>query len=235
MHYCKIKGVFVTLMVLVAALQLTGCANQQSWVYRPNGYENNSAPVQKTAVVLPFNDERKNDNSNMFMMYLIPLVPFGPQSLEVPEGVPMHITSGLWVNYKPTEDFPKALAEELTNAKMFKETYFDFKQGNADVAIKGKIISTKYNGKIISYGLSAYGIVLWFIGFPATYVTNELSVQLDAVDLKTNTVLMSKAYTATPYETTGWIYLLPSDFKYSSMLQEIYKQFVDDVKKIPSL
>ena len=59
-------------------------------------------------------------------MYLIPLMPFGWQTLDVPEGQQMHIFSGMWTNYKPSEDYPKALAEELTNANIFDEAYFDF-------------------------------------------------------------------------------------------------------------
>jgi hypothetical protein len=91
------------------------------------------------------------------MLYLIPLFPFGWQDFKVPEGSQTHMTSGLWINYKPTEDFAKALATELQNARVFQEAYFDFGRGNADIIVHGKILGTQYSGKAISYGLSAFG------------------------------------------------------------------------------
>jgi len=63
------------------------------------------------AVVLPFEDLRTNENNNYWAMYMIPLMPFGWSNYSAPEGAQMHMNSGLWVNYKPTEDYPKALAQ----------------------------------------------------------------------------------------------------------------------------
>ncbi|NOY69335.1 MAG: hypothetical protein GXP53_07575, partial [Deltaproteobacteria bacterium] len=48
----------------------------------------------------------------------------------------------------------------------------------ASYFISGSILSTQYKGKLFSYGLSVYGPVLWFIGFPATTIQNELSVEM---------------------------------------------------------
>ena len=199
-------------------------------MYRPNTYPDSRARGSKTAVVLPFKDTRENINKNRILVYMIPGIPgFGWANYDVPEGQAMHMNSGLWVNYKPSEDYAKALAQELEEAKVFKEAYFDFKKGDSDYVIKGTILSTKYKGTLISYGLSVYGPLLWLVGFPAGTVSNELSLALSCVDAKTDDVLSTKTYTAPKYGKTSWIYVLPNDFNYPTMLRDLYKTFVEDL------
>jgi len=106
--------------ILVLAL-VYGCATQHAWVYAPTLQRLPGRARPERAVVLPFRDARQNVNSNRLALYLIPLFPFGWADFEVPEGMQGHVTSGLWTNYKPTEDYPKALAEELQNAGLFRE------------------------------------------------------------------------------------------------------------------
>lgn len=218
------------LMVLVSAT-FVGCASQKAWVYTPNNYSQASTDSNKTAVVLPFFDSRKNINNNRILLYMIPLMPFGWADYDAPEGAQMHMNSGLWTNYRPTEDFAKALAQEIKYAGIFEEAYFDFKKGDSNVIFQGEILSTQYNGKIISYGLSVYGPLLWFVGFPASTVSNELSVKLSCLDSKTNQTLFSKTYSAPEYSKVSWIYALDNDFNYPSMLKGIYKDFVDELMK----
>ncbi len=215
----------------------TGCATQKSWVYRSGSYADRpSVPMQKSVAVLPFDDGRENANKNRLAIYLIPLIPaFGWADFSVPEGSQMHVTSGLWVNYKPTEDFPKALAQEFTAAGLFREAYFDFKKGESDLVVRGRIVSTRYKGTIISYGLSAYGPLLWFVGFPSGTVYNDLSVELSCLDSKTGATLFTKSYTAEPYSKVAWIYVMPDDFNYPVMLGDVYRQFIQDLRRaLPS-
>lgn len=227
------------IFLLFGPLFVSGCATQKAWIYSPNDYNDYyDKPVNicKTAVVLPFQDSRENINKNRVMMYLIPLMPFGWQTLQAPEGIQMHIFSGMWTNYKPTEDFAKALAEEIKSANIFREAYFDFKSGCSDIHIQGKILTTEYRGKLISYGLSAYGPLLWLVGFPAGTVSNELVVELSLINSKSNEVIFSNTYTAPTYSKVGWIYVMPNGFNYPSMLKGIYKTFVEDIKThIPTL
>lgn len=225
----KRLSVVIPLMMVTI---VTGCASQKAWVYQPNTYSSTQSGSTKTAAVLPFDDARKNENKNCIAMYLIPLMPYGWADFNTPEGVQMHITSGMWLNYKPTEDYAKALAEESRKAGVFKEAYFDYRKGNSDYFIQGKIVNTKYEGKIFSYGFSAYGPLLWFFGLPAAHTENELTIELSCVDSKTDKVVFSKSYQATPRSNVSFIYTMKNDFNYSEMLAEVYKQFFRDIKPV---
>lgn len=217
-------------LLFVVLLFSSGCATQKSWVYSSNSYSEPASTINKSVAVLPFQDNRPNINSNYVAMYMIPIMPFGWQTLDVPEGQQMHIYSGMWVNYKPTEDYPKALAEELNSSKLFKEAFFDFKKGDSDFTVKGEILTTRYSGKIITYCLSVYGPMLWFVGFPSGTVTNELSIVLSLIDNQSNDVILSSTYTAPEYSKVGWLYVIPHDFNYPAMLKGLYKQFIEDVR-----
>lgn len=226
------KKSFVSIVgIVILSVFFGGCASQKAWVYKPNNYSQPPNISDKTAVILPFVDTRDNINKNRIALYLIPLMPFGWADYNVPEGQQMHINSGIWINYKPTEDFAKALAQELRNTNLFKDAFFDFKKGNTDIMIKGEIISTKYNGKIITYGLSACGPLLWFIGFPAGTVSNELSIRLTCLDTKSNQTLFSKTYSAPRHSKVSWIYALKNDFNYPSMLRDIYADFISEFRE----
>jgi hypothetical protein len=221
---------FKCALVCLAVALCSGCANQKAWVYRSNTYPAATASTNKKVAVLPFEDARENKNQNYWGVYLIPLAPYGSQNFDAPEGESTHIASGMWLNFKPTEDFPKALAEDLRNTHLFADAFFDYRQDSGDYVVKGKIISTKYVGRLISYGLSVYGPDLWLIGFPACWTRNDLSLELSLVDSKNDKVLFSKTYTATPRQGCAWIYDLKNDFNYSEMLAELNKQFCTEIQ-----
>lgn len=219
---------------MILLITLCSCQNTKGWVYRTNDYDNlnSSSNLQKaTVAVLPFSDKRLNENHNNYAMYMIPLFPFGYQDLNSPETVQMHANSGMWLNYNPKEDFAKAAAEELNSTKIFKEAFFSTSHRDSDYYLSGEIVSTDYNAKLFSYGLSVYGPLLWYIGLPATHVANDLKVKLSLVNSKTKKVVFAKNYMSDHYSKTGWIYSLPNDFRYPEMLAEVYKQFVKDLSK----
>ncbi|HNT34914.1 MAG TPA: hypothetical protein PKH07_07950 [bacterium] len=220
---------FILPVLLVALLSVVGCANQKSWVYSPNSYGAPTLQRDQRVAVLPFTDERPNTNKNMILMYLLPIPAHGWVTYDVPEGAAMHVNSSLWVNYKPTEDYPKALAEELSRSGIFEEAFFDYKKGTSDLYVKGTILNTRYNATMISYGLSVYGPLLWIVGLPVGTVHNDLSLQMTCADSTTNEVLFTKVYSAPHYRKMSWLYKLADEFNYPVMLQGIYKDFMGDL------
>jgi hypothetical protein len=223
-----IQSAFVCLVLALAS----GCASQKTWVYRSNTYPPPASCTGKKIAVLAYEDGRENKNNNLWGMYLIPVMPFGWQNYDSPEGVQMHMNSGMWINYKPTEDYPKALAEDLKKTGLFSDAFFDYRRESGDYAVKGKILNTRYNGYLISYGLSVYCPYLWLVGFPCTTTRNDLSVEISLVDSKTDRPLFSKTYTAEPRKGVSWIYVMKNDFNYAEMLAELNKQFCTDIQPV---
>lgn len=221
------KKLFLCL-VLFYVFFLSGCANQRAWTYKAEPQVQMTPILNKSVAVPPLSDQRENTNNNMAGMYLIPLMPFGWQDLNTPEGVQMHTNSGLWI-FRPNEDFAKAIAEELSNTSMFKEVFFTHRPSDAELTLKGKILSTKYDGKMITYGLSVYGPLLWLIGLPASYVSNDLSLQLELVETKTNAVLWQQSYQKNS-DTVSIIYGMQPDFMYDSLLKDIMKEAIPSIK-----
>lgn len=224
--FCQLAFLGVTLAVTA------GCNTQKTWVYRANSYPPAVANTEKKIAVLPFEDDRTNINRDMTGIGYVPLVPYGWAHLNAPEGSSMHLTSSLWLNYKPTEDFPKALADDLRNTGVFSDSFFAYQRDGSDYAVEGKILNTKYDGYLITYGLSIYGAYLWIFGFPATVTHNELALKLNLVNSRTDQTLFSKVYTATPRKNTSWLYDIKSDFNYADMMAEVNLQFCHDIEPI---
>lgn len=140
----------------------------------------------------------------------------------------MHLNSGLWI-FEPSVDLAKSIAEELNNSSIFKEAFFTNRETNGELAMRGKIISTKYDSYIFSYGMSIYGPLLWLFLFPEDSVSNDLSLQLQLVDLKTQEVLWEQTYKKEDSHVSI-IYALQPDFMYDTFLKDIMKEAIPSIK-----
>ncbi|WDN88038.1 hypothetical protein BuS5_01006 [Desulfosarcina sp. BuS5] len=154
--HCSKRMVYYHL-VCICILLATGCASQKIWTYGIEPESISPVIIDKSVAIPPFSDQRLNENNNMFAMYLIPLMPFGWQTYNTPEGAQRHMNSGIWF-WKPNEDIAKAAAEELNASHIFKEAFFTFRESDAPLILKGTVKSTKYNGKLFSYGLSVFQV-----------------------------------------------------------------------------
>ncbi len=210
-------------LLLVAAL--TGCASSRSWSYTPEPRGAAIDPLANVSViVLPFEDRRLNENSNFIMIYLIPLVPFGWATYHTPEGVQMHVNSGLW-QFRPADDFARAVAQELENARIFRETFVGNRASDADYVLLGEIASTKYEGRLISYGLSAYGPLLWFFGFPSSTTSNELTLTLKLAKTPSTPAIWTHTIRGEA-SAVSWIYAIQPDFTYDQLLKQELREAI---------
>jgi len=173
--------------------------------------------LAKSVVVLPTEDLRINENSNLYALYLIPLMPFGWMTYDTPEGPDRHLTSGQWI-FRPSEDIAKAIAQDLQNLGMFKETFFGYRPSDGDLVLRSQLHSTRYNAKVLSYGLSIEGPLLWFIGFPAGTYSNELRLEMRLEDQKTGKLVWSGGVTELEGSAV-WLYAMGADFHYDTLLK----------------
>jgi len=173
---------FRSIFVCGLALAFAGCGTTGKFVYPANMSTlfrvGEDRALDKTVAVLPFDDYRADDNSSWFAMYLLPLCPFGWGDYERPDAAFMFPTI---VSYDmtPSEDLGKAAAVSLRQSRIFKDAFFTMggEKERGDFIFTGRIKELRYRGKMITYGLSVYGPVLWVIGFPAATSEDVMSIE----------------------------------------------------------
>jgi hypothetical protein len=152
---------------LVLILTVVGCGTAK-WTYPPNEatrYTAADGHPQKVAVKMG-SDRRSSENSNMFAMYLIPLVPWGWMEYDRPEAARKYNTvTGFDMDM--SKDPALAVAEEFKRSGLFPQVYFTY-GGDTDGSWICEVTPVKfaYNGRVYSYGLSVVAPLLWFIGLP---------------------------------------------------------------------
>ena len=217
----------LTLSIFVALI-FSGCATQRVWSYKANPYVKTEPLVNKSVAVPPLADNRKNENTNLVGLMYIPIMPYGWMDLNTPEGGQIHLNSGMWL-FKPPEDLAKAVAEEINNSGIFKEAFFTNRASEGELILKGNLLSTFYNGKLISYCISFAGVYLWFIGFPAGTYENDLEISFELVEGSTGKVLWNGTYKK-DFSKTFWIYAPGADFRYDELLKDIMKDAIQSIR-----
>lgn len=206
------RVVAVLLVCLLSAL--TGCASRAAFVYRPSA---TVATGMKTlplkVAVTSFDDLRQQDNTNSVLLYLIPIVPFGSIAYDRPDAANGFLFHAAY-NFRPSEDYAKAVVEELKQNSYFDEVFYTQRQHepNVDLIVTGKINETRYDGKIFSYGLSVYGPNLWLLGLPAGTTHNAVNLSLEMKRATDNVVVWSHEVKGEWDKTVGLYYNWAADF-----------------------
>lgn len=173
---------------------LAGCGTTGKFVYPADmsqlfRYEGKDAAKDKVVAVIPFEDHRLAENSNMYPMYLIPLMPFGWADYQRPDAANMFLSVAAY-DATPAEDLAKAAAVSLRQAGLFRDVFFTSGEGKdrADLVISGQIREMRYRSKMFTYCLSVYGPLFWIFGAPAGTSENRLAVDLVMTDKGGRTV-----------------------------------------------
>lgn len=174
----RIARWFVAVAVLTI-LAAPGCQTRRTWNYKADVQRGGHYILDRSVVVLRFQDSRPNKNEDRLQLYNIPLLPYGWANYETPEGALNHVSSGrgAWT-FRPVDDITRAVADEVRGGGIFREVFEGNRTSEGDLALRGEIISTRYGGKFYSYGLGPYGPLLWLAGIPAGGVENDLEVRL---------------------------------------------------------
>ena len=219
------KKICFTIIVLMA---LSGCASVQGWKYTAEPKIYKKQDLNLTIAVPSLRDERINEN-NAFKasgwLALIPLVPYSTQSeFNVPEASP-------FLNFKPTEDFSKAITEELQNSSIFKEVYYSDRTKDADLILSGTLKESHIKKSWTFYGLSLPGDLLWLFGAPTGWVNNDIVIEYKLMD-QNYKIYFEKTYTAN-VEFYNRYWTNPHEiFRFESTLKKISLELVDDIKAI---
>lgn len=190
--------------------------------YTSNNYKDlviNGTFLDKTVSVAHFKDRRAGADSDATLLWMmVPLMPYG------------------WIEKRHAGIFcDQSLVKELEISRIFKKVLYNATE-EVDYIIQGRILSSLWLQRWLSYGLGMFN-VLPIIGAPQIAITADLSLKLDLIDAKTNTVVFSKNYNAEQYSHIIWLYTLFAQttndfFPYPDMLPGLYKQFIEDIAKI---
>lgn len=171
----------------VSVILLAGCGTTAKFVYpaqMSSLVQIDSSPASsRKLAVLPFDDYRSDENSCMFPLYLLPLMPFGWGTYDRPDAANFYLSIASY-DITPSEDLAKAAAVSFRHSNLFKDTFFTMggEKDNADFVLRGRIKEMKYHGKMFTYGLSVYGPIFWIIGAPAGMSENRLALELTLSD-----------------------------------------------------
>ena len=145
----------IAVLFVLFVFFLSGCASRAAFNYKTGDIVNANIKLPLKVAVLPFDDKRGEDNMNALLLYLIPLMPFGPLEYDRPETASMFMTHPGY-NFRPSEDIAKAAVAELKQNRFFDEVFFSNreKEPGIDMIMTGEIHETRYKGKMITYGLS---------------------------------------------------------------------------------
>ena len=227
------KKIAHTISILCLAL-VTGCGTTGKFVYPAKMTTlfrvGEDRMTDKIVAVLPFDDYRSDDNSSWYLMYLIPFSPFGWGDYERPDAASM-FPSILTYDMTPTEDLGKATAVSLRQSRMFKDSFFTMggEKDKADFIWHGQIKEMRYRGKMITYGLSVYGPLLWTIGFPASTSENVLSIEFQLKN-KHGKVLWEYATERSDWIVQWLYYRMGHDCKaFASIYQNVMNDALSDL------
>jgi hypothetical protein len=170
----------ITIPLLVVLATSAGCSSRAAFYYTPGVPVTTSAPPLPLRVaVLPFEDLRGDRNTDAALLYLIPLMPFSWINYDRPDGANGFLFHDSY-NFRPPEDLAHAAVTELQQDKFFEEVFFTERahEPNVDLVLTGQIDEARYDAKVISYGLSVEGPLLWLFGFPAGTTHNGLRLTI---------------------------------------------------------
>jgi len=153
-------------------------------------------------------------------LYLIPLMPYGFVSYERPDAARTFNTIAEY-EFQVDEDLAKAAVRSLDQSGLFKRVYFTFggETREADYLFEGVARRTHYDGKLITYGLSVYGPLLWFLGLPAGTSGNDVELTFRLLDRDLNEV-WSHSYEGRESITQGLYYNFGNDVLNFATLME---------------
>jgi len=209
------------LVVVAFALVLSGCVSNAGWQYEPSPAQVSPTRAPVSIGVLQYQDQRAAENSTHFWLCLIPLVPYCTADYHRLESANGFVTAGTY-NFRPSEDFAKATADELRQTGLFRDVFVTDRATDpgAQLLLRGTIVSTDWNGSRYSYLVGPYTGVFYLLGLPVGSVQDTLKLKLELVDPATSQVLWSQAIDQDYAKTEGLYYNFGEDFGYPAMFRE---------------
>ncbi|MCP4176920.1 MAG: hypothetical protein GY756_04065 [bacterium] len=199
----------ITLLMLgIFSLLMVGCVGTFDYTASPNMVKAKKQ-TNYSVVVKDFKDVRPlyGSSAGYWIAYL-PLMPYGTTVYNRPEKGKMYLGS-VHFQFVPTRDLAKASFVSLKESKLFNSVLYATGPNigkDTTFTFTGDILSTYHNQKALTYCLSVFGSLFWFVGAPAGITINELEVNFMLINNKTNKIVWS--YLAKNKDVSAeWLYV----------------------------
>jgi hypothetical protein len=187
-----------------------GCAT--SCVYTPDKPVSSdpvTLPLPLKVAVRPFEDLRGNKIVDHGLLFLVPFIPYGTKTVDRPE------RAGTFPGFvfHPAEDFPQAIVLELQQNRLFQEVVYEAGAANSndDLIVTGRVITTRYVHKKLSYGLSLFyaaggNQIIGLAGLPMDIYEYTLALSMEMRRTSDNTIVWSYATEGSRSQVAGAYY-----------------------------
>jgi hypothetical protein len=224
-------------VVLITAFSVSGCLGSREWTYPPPPDKaflgiKAAQPVSGTVVVLPLVDQRGKEVKEEYWRVAIPLVPSGATAYDRPEDV-KDAEQIDEVQFTPSEDFARALADEIREAKIFSSVAYagNVAPPSSEYVLEGRLRSTRWERSITTYLFGPLGTIFWMLGLPMgqTDISVEMDLQLKAT-ADPSKVLWSFSMEYKGWDLDGIYYGLANEVNsYPTALQEALRPAITDL------
>ncbi|WP_243397189.1 hypothetical protein [Leptospira kmetyi] len=162
---------FLNLFILIA---FASCITFPSTFYKPDEEKPNKSVVSKKMIIKIFDDHREKGNENRGGLGLVPFFPYGENSRNIPEDTQFGLSTP--IKYYLAD----SLKQELNSRYRFSK--LNIIDGPIDASdhfqIEGEINKYKCSEYIYFYGLSFFGVALWYLGLPISQYECEADLTI---------------------------------------------------------
>jgi|GEM_PF-862837 hypothetical protein len=238
------KSLLMLAAVAITALTVTGCKSPGIFATSFNDGKKDmvvldSAPIFPISLaVSEFKDLREGDNSAGPMFWsLCPLMPFGWTDYSRPENGSAMMNIGNY-QYNLLSELTRAAAVSFNTSHLFSNAYYagqsvdELKSG---LILSGEVYATRFDGKLISYGVSVAAPALWVVGFPATHLTSILNIKLTISHRSTGKVVWERQFQV---EDSSWRWAYGRSSEeigiYNKLLRQELNKAIPEIEKLLS-
>lgn len=134
--------------------------------------------------------------------------------------------------FQPKDDIARALADEISNRRIFSKAEFAQNEIHADLILRGRLTSTRIESTSYQYGLTILGpALLMYVGAPIGKAHVTLAVDLELEEPQTKVVLWKRDYKGEREFYMGLYYGPKGEAIFDSMLKELMPQILSDLER----
>ncbi|TGL19785.1 hypothetical protein EHQ47_16950 [Leptospira bourretii] len=210
--------------IILLTLAFESCRTIPIYKYEIEDSKNKVNLSNKSLKILFLDDARVGVNIDNSILSLIPLFIYGKKELHFPEYDEISVNSPL--KYFIADILEKEIGSKFSLKKIL---ITDDKSIPTDFTIQGVLQKSFCERRFYTYGLSLYGVLLWYFGAPA--MANECEIELKIAFLDSrNKEFFSKIYSTKQNMNVG-IYTKYSNLNrnYSETIKFISKQIIEDI------